>query len=61
HVNGIESFCSFSKRRLAKFNGLSDDKFVLHLKECEFRWNNKDNDLYKIMLTLVRKFSAKII
>ncbi|MBD2808180.1 IS1595 family transposase, partial [Francisella tularensis] len=59
--NGIESFCSFSKRRLAKFNGLSDDKFVLHLKECEFRWNNKDNDLYKIMLTLVRKFSAKII
>ncbi|AEE88037.1 Transposase [Francisella cf. novicida Fx1] len=61
HVNGIESFWSFSKRRLAKFNGLSDDKFVLHLKECEFRWNNKDNDLYKIMLTLVRKFSAKII
>ncbi|MBK2023643.1 IS1595 family transposase, partial [Francisella tularensis subsp. tularensis] len=44
-----------------KFNGLSDDKFVLHLKEYEFRWNNKDNDLYKIMLTLVRKFSAKII
>ncbi|NDU50878.1 transposase, partial [Francisella tularensis subsp. holarctica] len=61
HVNGIESFCSLSKRRLAKFNGLRDDKFVLHLKECEFRWNNKDNDLYKIMLTLVRKFSAKII
>ncbi|MDE5030106.1 IS1595 family transposase, partial [Francisella tularensis subsp. holarctica] len=30
-------------------------------KECEFRWNNKDNDLYKIMLTLERKFSAKII
>ncbi|MDE4949189.1 IS1595 family transposase, partial [Francisella tularensis subsp. holarctica] len=61
HVNVIESFWSFSKRRLAKFNGLCDDKFVLHLKECEFRWNNKDNDLYKIMLTLVRKFSAKII
>lgn len=61
HVNGIESFWSFSKRRLAKFNGLSDDTFVLHLKECEFRWNNKDNDLYKIMCTLVRKFSAKVI
>ncbi|MDE4948901.1 IS1595 family transposase, partial [Francisella tularensis subsp. holarctica] len=47
HVNGIESFWYFSKRRLAKFNGLSDDKFVLHLKDFEFRWNNKDNDLYK--------------
>ncbi|MDE4965858.1 transposase, partial [Francisella tularensis] len=34
HVNGIESFCSFYKIRLSKFNGLSDDKFVLHLKEC---------------------------
>ncbi|MBD1287021.1 IS1595 family transposase, partial [Francisella tularensis] len=39
----------------------SDDKFVLHLKECEFRWNNKDNDLYKIMCLLVRKFSIKVI
>ncbi|APA83031.1 Mobile element protein [Francisella tularensis subsp. novicida PA10-7858] len=61
HVNGIESFWSFSKRRLAKLNGLSDNKFVLHLKECEFRWNNKDNDLYKIICRLVRKFSAKVI
>ncbi|MWZ19634.1 IS1595 family transposase, partial [Francisella tularensis] len=34
---------------------------VLHLKECEFRWNNKDNDLYKIMCLLVRKFSIKVI
>ena len=39
HVNGIESFWSFAKRRLAKFNGLTDDKFFLHLKECEFRFN----------------------
>ncbi|MWY86620.1 IS1595 family transposase, partial [Francisella tularensis] len=28
---------------------------------CEFRWNNKDNDLYKIMCLLVRKFSIKVI
>lgn len=34
HVNGIESFCSFTKRRLAKFNGLTDSKFFLHLKAC---------------------------
>jgi len=25
HVNGIESFWSFTKRRLAKFNGLRDE------------------------------------
>lgn len=52
HVNGIESFWSFPKRSLTKFNGLSDDKFILHLKECEFRWNNKDNDLYKYSCVL---------
>lgn len=41
HVNGIESFWSFTKRRLSKFNGLADDKFILHLKESEFRFNHR--------------------
>ena len=35
HVNGIENFWSFAKRRLAKFNGCDSDKFVVHLMECE--------------------------
>ena len=41
HVNGIENFWSFAKRRLTKFNGVSRKTFLLHLKECEFRYNNK--------------------
>jgi len=40
HVNGIESFWSYTKRRLLKFNGIRKDKFLLHLKESQFRWNN---------------------
>ena len=40
HVNGIKSFWSFAKRRIAQFNGLSDETFYLHLKECEFRFIN---------------------
>jgi transposase len=55
HVNGIESFWSFCKRRLAKFNGLSDEKFLLHLKESEFRFNNRKQNLYKILLEIIRK------
>ncbi len=39
HINGIESFWSFAKRRLSKFNGLHKHTFALHLKECEFRFN----------------------
>ena len=47
HVNGIESFWSFCKRRMAKFNGIDSDKFHLHLKECEFRYNYRNFELAK--------------
>lgn len=46
HINGIESFWSFTKRRLAKFNGVKA-YFELHLKECEWRWK-KDNQTIKM-------------
>ncbi len=55
HVNGIESFWSFAKRRLSKFNGMDDNTFNLHLKECEFRWNFRDESIYDILLTELRK------
>lgn len=50
HVNGIESFWSYTKRRLLKFNGIKKENFVLHLKESEFRWNVKKQNLYQILL-----------
>ena len=36
HINGIESFWSFAKRRLAKFNGVSVS-LELHLKASQWR------------------------
>ena len=42
HINRIESFWSYAKRRLEKFRGLTNKMFNLHLKECEFRFNNRD-------------------
>ena len=54
HVNGIESFWSFTKRRLAKFNGLTDEMFNLHLKESEFRWNHRGG-IYDILLKEFRR------
>ena len=56
HVNGIESFWSFAKRRLAKFNGLTDQNFFLHLKESQFRFNYRDQSLYKFLLSNLKKF-----
>jgi transposase-like protein len=54
HINGIESFWSFAKRRLQKFNGISAHTFYLHLKECEWRFNNRSKNLYRELLTLLR-------
>lgn len=54
HINGIESFWSFPKRRLQKFNGLSPETFYLHLKECEWRFNNRSKNLYLELLKLLR-------
>ncbi len=44
--NGIESFWSFTKRRLQKFNGVPPAQtFKLPLKECEERFNHRDENL----------------
>jgi transposase len=51
HINGIESFWSFCKRRLSKFNGVKKN-FYLHIKECEFRYNYKDT-MFHILSKLV--------
>ena len=56
HVNGIESFWSYAKRRLAKFNGLVDEKFILHLKECEWRFNNRQKDINVLLYKMWVKF-----
>ena len=54
HINGIESFWSYAKRRLAKFNGVSTGTFYLHLKETEFRFNHRRVNLYLTILKLLR-------
>lgn len=61
HVNGIENFWSFAKGRLAKFNGCDSGKFVLHLKECEWRYNHRREDLLPLIKKLFRfaKFSGR--
>ena len=53
HINGIESFWSSAKRRLQKFNGVSKKTFYLHLKECEYRFNNRKQNLFRLLLKLL--------
>jgi len=57
HVNGIESFWSYTKRRMNKFNGIHKSKFPLHLKESEYRWNIRTNsgNMYQELLNNFRE------
>ena len=55
HINGIESFWSWSKRRLNKFNGVHRRYFYLHLKECEWRFNHRQDNIYLLLLSELRR------
>ena len=58
HVNWIESFRSFTKRRLNKFNGVTKKKFPLHLKESEFRFNCRiqDRNIYTELKKILKEY-----
>ena len=53
HINGIESFWAFTKRRLIKFNGVKKN-FHLHLKECEWRWRKTHQELKENLFKLLK-------
>ncbi len=45
HINGIDGFQGCAKTRLARFRGLHQQTFCPHLKECEFHYNHRQQDL----------------
>src|SRR6056297_402154 len=53
-LNRIESFWGNAKSRLSKFKGMHSSTFRYHLKECEFRYNNRNEDLYQMLLKILR-------
>jgi transposase len=54
HINGIENFWGLCKVRLSKFRGIHKHKFYLHIKECEFRYNYRNKNLYLTLLKNIR-------
>ncbi len=59
HINWIESFWSYCKRRLIKFNWVRHSYFHIYLKECEFRFNAwlSNENIYKKLMKLCRIYS----
>ncbi len=48
-INGLEGFWSWAKERLMKHHGISPQRFPLYLKELEFRYNHRDDDIFSLV------------
>ena len=49
YINGLEGFWSWAKERLIKHHGVSKQQFPLYLKELEFRYNNRNSDIFDLI------------
>ena len=49
-TNALEGFWSFAKERMAKYHGVGRRKFILYIKEMEWRYNNRDDDLFELLV-----------
>jgi transposase len=47
HINGIEGFLSFAKHVLYNYLGVSKYHFPMYLKEIEYRFNHRTENLLK--------------
>ena len=56
HINGIENFWSFTKRRMQRHNGVRRSYFELFLKECEWRYNRTDDEMEAELKVLLNRY-----
>jgi transposase len=61
YINGLEGFWSFAKERLMKYHGVSQEKFPLYLKELEYRYNNRDKNLFVLLTQLMANFVPNLL
>jgi transposase len=54
-IDEIDLFWGLLKSRIVKFRGLNSNNTYLHVKESEFRYNNRNADLFAIIHSLIQK------
>jgi len=52
HINGIEGFWSYAKHILYNYRGVSRYYFPMYLKEIEYRYNHRKENVFKLFLQL---------
>jgi len=53
HINGLEGFWSFAKERFHKYHGINKDNYEMYLKEMEFRFNNRNSDIFNKLINMI--------
>jgi len=61
HINGIEGFWSYAKERFHKYHGIGKKNYLPYVKEMEFRFNNRNRDVYPLLIEIIRLFAPKNI
>ena len=54
-IDEVDLFWGLLKSRLAKFRGLNGSTLYLHVKETEFRYNNRNQDLYDLVISIINR------
>lgn len=54
-IDEIDLFWGILKSRIIKFRGLNTGTTYLHIKESEFRYNNRNTDLFALTHSLIQK------
>ncbi|WP_147820188.1 transposase [Salidesulfovibrio onnuriiensis] len=50
HIDVMDSgFWAFARHRIKRFRGISCQRFPLYLKELEFRFNNREQDIFPLL------------
>jgi len=52
HINGIEGFWSYTKHKLYNYHGVSKANFGLYLKEMEYRFNHRSENILEPIMKL---------
>ncbi|MFT3824822.1 MAG: hypothetical protein QM731_12910 [Chitinophagaceae bacterium] len=54
-IDEVDMFWGLLKSRLVKFRGLNSSTLYLHVKETEFRYNYRDDDIYELIMDILHK------
>ena len=56
HINGIKGFGSYTKRILYQYRGVSKYHFPMYLKEVEYRFHHRQENVFKQFLKIYLRY-----